>query len=250
MRFIIFAKRNFKEIVRDPLSLIFCLGFPLGLLLIFQLIIQGIGEEAMNATPQFRIDNLSISIAVFSYSFVTLFSGMIVSKDRTTSFLARLRTSPMKAKDFMLGYTLPLLPIIIVQTLLCFCLCFLFGLTPSIHLFVAFLILIPSALFFILLGLLLGTIFNDKAIGGIASIVINLGAILGGMFFPLRVMQGSLVTIAYMLPFANGIDAALFALQGDYSHILKPFLIILVYLVVLAVITIRVFHKKLQSEKN
>ena len=36
MRTLVFAKRNLKEIFRDPISLIFCIGLPLFLLIIFQ----------------------------------------------------------------------------------------------------------------------------------------------------------------------------------------------------------------------
>ena len=36
MRIINFAKRNFKEIIRDPLSIIFAILLPLFLLFIFQ----------------------------------------------------------------------------------------------------------------------------------------------------------------------------------------------------------------------
>ena len=37
-----FSSRNFKEIIRDPLSYIFCLGFPLVILFVMTLVKDGI----------------------------------------------------------------------------------------------------------------------------------------------------------------------------------------------------------------
>ena len=38
MKSIVFAKRTIKEILRDPLSYIFCLGFPLVMLIIMSIV--------------------------------------------------------------------------------------------------------------------------------------------------------------------------------------------------------------------
>lgn len=250
MKSFVFAKRNFKEILRDKLSLIFCFAFPLALLLILEVIITGIGTEAISATPQFEINNLAPSIAVFSFSFLTLFGSQIIAKDRSTSFQARLNTSPMKSTDFVLGYILPLLPIAFAQAVVSFVLCFFFGLSITWNLLLALVFLIPSAILFIALGLLFGSIFSGSATSGMSSIVINLAAILGGMFFPIQLMTGAIVTVANVLPFYPALQIVRMAVVGDFSQILQPLLIVLAYTIVILVLAIFVFNKRLKSVKK
>ena len=54
----------------------------------------------------FRIDNLAGGIAVFGQMFVMLFTAIGLAKDRESSFLVRLYSSPMKSIDFLAGYLL------------------------------------------------------------------------------------------------------------------------------------------------
>ena len=91
MRLLNFAKRNFKELIRDPLSLAFEIVLPIFLLFIFQQF--NIPDEI------YKIEYFTPSIILFGFSFITLFSATLVSKDRTTSLLIRLGTSPMKSSD-------------------------------------------------------------------------------------------------------------------------------------------------------
>ena len=74
MRTTAFASRNTKEIVRDPLTILFGLGFPLVLLVLLSAINAGMPKEA-NA-PMFEIENLAPGISVFGLSFLSLFSSM------------------------------------------------------------------------------------------------------------------------------------------------------------------------------
>ena len=48
MKTILFAKRNMKEILRDPINLFFGLGFPLILLVLLSVINASIPPEANN----------------------------------------------------------------------------------------------------------------------------------------------------------------------------------------------------------
>ena len=113
MRMFLFAKRNIKEILRDPINLFFSLGFPLILLVLLSILNSAIPSEAKNT--MFQIKNLAPGLAMFGSVFMALFAGMLLSKDRTSSFLMRLFTSPMTATDFILGYTLPMIVMTVVQ---------------------------------------------------------------------------------------------------------------------------------------
>ena len=127
MKTMTFALRNSKEILRDRLNLIFGLGFPIILLVLLSTINSNIPFEL------FSIKSLTPGIAVFGLSFISLFSGLLIAKDRTSSFILRLFTSPMKAKDFILGYILPLLPMAIAQITICFIAAFFYGLQMNIN---------------------------------------------------------------------------------------------------------------------
>lgn len=112
MRIINFAKRNFKEIIRDPLSIIFAILLPLFLLFIFQ--------QFNIPSENYKLENFTPGIIIFGFSFLTLFTAMLVAKDRSTSLLIRLGTSPMKPVEYILGYIISIIPIIIIQNILFF----------------------------------------------------------------------------------------------------------------------------------
>ena len=134
MKTMAFASRNAKEILRDKTSLGFGIGFPVILLLLLSLI----GANA--PVDMFQIDKLTPGIAVFGMSFISLFSGMIIAKDRTSSFIMRLFASPMGAGDFIAGYTLPLIPMTVVQVLICFAAAMILGLSPSFNILLTVLV--------------------------------------------------------------------------------------------------------------
>ena len=113
MRIKAFAVRNLKELLRDPLTLFFGVGFPMVLLLLMNLIQRSIPVHI------FALETLAPGIALFGLTFLALFSGLLLARDRTSAFLARLTASPMTAADFLLGYLLPMLPMAAGQSVIC-----------------------------------------------------------------------------------------------------------------------------------
>ena len=99
MRCAAFGVRTAKEIIRDPLSVTFGLGFPVVLLLLLSAI------QANVPVSLFEIESLAPGIAVFGLAFMTLFSATLIAKDRESSFMSRLLTTPLTGVDFMIGYT-------------------------------------------------------------------------------------------------------------------------------------------------
>lgn len=170
MRMLAFASRNRKELIRDPLSLVFGIGLPIFLLLIMTALQRNVSIAV------FSLTNFTPGIAIFSFSFISLFTGMLIARDLSTSFLTRLFASPLTAADYIAGYSLPLLPIALVQSMLCFATAAALGLKLDGNIFWTLLTLVPAALLFIAFGLLLGTLFNDRSVGGITSILIQVVA--------------------------------------------------------------------------
>ena len=197
-----FFNRNLKEISRELLMYVFCIGFPVVMLAIFQ-IINGYTD---GNTPMFNLTALLPAIIMFSYTFVMLTMALIVSKDRQTFFLKRLYASPMKAYEFILGYSLVGLVIGLLQTLVCVLTGWIVSLITNAN-YISFgetLLLvvseIPTLITSVFFGILFGTVFNDKTAPGICSIFISLAGVLGGCWMPIESM-GGFETFARCLPF-------------------------------------------------
>lgn len=230
MRMLTFARRNVREILRDPLNLCFGLGFPVVLLLLLSAIQANIPVEL------FEIEHLTPGISVFGLAFMTLFSATIIAKDRGSSLLSRLYTTPLTAWDFILGYTLPILPIAIGQTAICYVVALILGLSLSVNILWSVLFMMPVSLLFIGLGLLCGSIFNDKQVGGLCgALLTNLTAWLSGVWFDLDLVGGVFKKIAYALPFVHAVELERAVLSGHLDGIFPHLWWVLGYgLVVLA----------------
>ena len=214
MRMLTFATRNAKEILRDPLNLAFGLGFPLVLLLLLTAI------QANIPVSLFEIQQLAPGITVFGLSFMTLFSATLIAKDRGGSLLQRLYTTPLTPVDFILGYTLPILPFAVAQSAICYAAALLLGLELTVNILFAVAFMIPVSLLYIALGLLFGSILTDKQAGGICGgLLTNLSAWLSGIWFDLELVGGFFREIAYALPFVHAVELERAVLAGNYGGI-------------------------------
>lgn len=243
MRTRAFALRNYKEIIRDKLNIAFGLGFPIIVLLLLSLIQSNIPVSL------FELDKLSPGIAVFGLSFISLFSGMLIAKDRVSSFMLRLFTSPLTASNFIMGYTIPLLPLAVAQIAVCFIVALLLGLEVSVNILTAMLVLLPAAVLFIAIGLLCGSVFNDKQVGGVCgALLTNLTAWLSGTWFDVELVGGAFKTIADALPFIHAVNAGRAALSGNYSGIFPDLWWVIGYAILTMGFAIIVFTKKMNSD--
>ncbi len=243
MKLVAFASRNTKEILRDRLTLFFGLGFPIVLLLLLSFIQSNIPVEL------FMIDRLVPGVAVFGLSFISLFSAQLIAKDRSGSFMLRLFTSPMTALDFIGGYCLPLVPMAVAQTVICYLAAFALGLKPSVHVLVAIVVAIPAALLFIGIGLLCGTLLNDKQVGGICgALLTNLTAWLSGTWFDTALVGGAFHAAARALPFLRAVEAGRAALAGDYAAIFPDLWVVIAYAAAILILAVVVFTRKMHSD--
>lgn len=244
MKMLAFASRNTKEILRDKLNLMFGIGFPVIVMLLLSFIQSNV------PVALFEIDQLAPGIAVFGLSFISLFSGMLIAKDRTSSFILRLFTSPMSSSDFILGYTLPLVPMAMMQVLACFVVALFLGLELSINLLWTILLLIPCAVIFIALGLLCGTLLNDKQVGGVCgALLTNLSAWLSGIWFDLDLVGGAFKKFANLLPFSHSVNYARAAAAGQFDQLFPDLWWVIGYAVVLLGLAIWVFQRKMNGDK-
>ena len=242
MRMLTFAKRNFKEIIRDPLNLSFLFGFPVVLLLLLSAI------QANIPVSMFEIEHLAPGIAVFGLSFMTLFSATIIAKDRQSSFMHRLYTTPMTPMDFILGYTLPLIPIAMAEGVACYIFAIILKLPISINILTSIVFIIPVALLYIGIGLLCGSIFNDKQVGGICgALLTNLSAWLSGIWFDLELVGGAFKKISYALPFVHSVEMQRAIIKGDMAGIFPHIFWVLGYGIVILALAVAVYLRQMKK---
>lgn len=231
-----FANRNMKEILRDPLNVGFGLGFPLVVILLLSAI------QANVPVALFEIGSLTPGITVFGLSFMTLFSATLISKDRGSSLLQRLYTTPMRPVDFILGYTLPIVPIAVAQSIVCYIAAMMLGLEATVNILYAIVFMIPISVLFIALGLLFGSILNDKQVGGVCgALLTNLCAWLSGAWFDLELVGGAFQKIAYALPFVHAVEMERAILAGNFFGIFPHLWWVLGYAVAALIAAVGVF---------
>ena len=243
MRMLTFAGRNTKEILRDPLNLAFGLGFPLVLILLLSAI------QANIPVKLFEIQHLTPGITIFGLSFMTLFSATIIAKDRGSSLLQRLYTTPLTSVDFILGYTLPIIPIAIAQSVICYIAAIILGIDITINIIYAVISIIPVSILYIALGLLCGSVLNDKQVGGICgALLTNLSAWLSGIWFELDLVGGAFKNVSYLLPFAHAVDMERAILAGNFVDIFPHLWWVLGYAVVLLALAVLLFLPQMKKQ--
>ena len=243
MKMLTFAKRNVKEILRDPLTLAFGLGFPLVLILLLSAI------QANVPVALFEIAHLTPGITVFGLSFMTLFSATLISKDRGSSLLQRLYTTPLTPLDFLLGYTLPIIPFAVVQSIICYAVAIILGLDITVNILLAVLFIIPISVLFIALGLLFGSILTDKQVGGICgALLTNLAAWLSGTWFDLELVGGVFKKIAYALPFVHAVEMERAVLAGNFSDIFPHLWWVLGYAFAALAVAVLLFLRQMKKQ--
>ncbi|MBQ9988335.1 MAG: ABC transporter permease [Clostridia bacterium] len=238
-----FAKRTLLEILRDPLLLVFGLGFPGALILLLTAI------QSKVPAPIFALESITPGMTVFGLSFLTLFSATLVAKDRESTLLLRLYATPMRAQDFLLGYMLPMIPIALLQSAFCFLIGMLLGLKCSINMLWGLLFLLPIALFFIGLGLLFGSILTQKQVGGICgALLTNLTAWLSGVWIDLKLLGGAFEAVANALPFAHAATLEKMVFAGTFHGIVPHLLWVLCYTAAILVLATALFLRQMKRQ--
>ncbi len=248
-----FSKRNLLEMARDPLSWIFCVAFPIVMLIIMTIVNEAIPKES--GMTIFRIDNLAGGIAVFGQMFVMLFTAIGVAKDRESSFLIRLYSSPMKSADFLAGYLLPMLATAVIQLVMSFTVALVIALITgyeinALGLLLCVVMAIPSALMFSSLGLLFGTLLNEKSAPGICSILISVGSMLGGIWFDLEGVGGIIQKIAKCMPFYYATKLARSSIDLNFgrSSFIMPIIVMICCALVITALAGVVFGHRMRSD--
>jgi ABC-2 type transport system permease protein len=180
---------------------------------------------------------------------MTLFSATLIAKDRESAFLQRLYATPLTGFDFILGYMLPLLPLAVSQTIICYLFAIPLGLTVSINIIYAIIGIIPMAILNIALGLLCGSIFGVKQVGGICgALLTNLSAWLSGVWFDLKLVGGFFEKIANLLPFVHAAEMEKALFSGNFQLALTHVTPIILYSVFITAIAVLSFLTQMKKQ--
>ena len=247
MRSLVFTKRCLREILRDPITLFFGAAFPVILLVLLSVMNLNIPAEA--GMQIFAIENLMPGVIVFGFSFLALFGGMLLAGDRETAFLTRLFTSPLRARDFIAGYALPLFPLGLAQAVICVVIGFIFGLSPTVHILTMLVFLIPSMLLFVSLGLLCGSVLNFRQVGSICgALLTNLTAWLSGVWFDLDLVGGGFRKIANLFPFVHAAELEKALFDGHFNGIGVHLLVVILYAALVTAAAVLAFLRQMRKQ--
>ena len=242
-RALLLAKRNAKEILRDPLNLCFGLGFPLVLLGLLTAIQANVPKEL------FPLDQLTPGIAVFGLSFMSLFSATLISRDRSSALLLRLYTTPLRPLDYILGYALPMVPIALAQSAITLLFGLILGLAWTPRILLCLLVTVPMGWIFIGTGLLCGSLLTDKQVGGICgALLTNLTGWFAGIWFDVELAGGFFKTVSNILPVYHGVELARAAYAGTLSSALSHLWVVLAW--ALGLLSVAVWAFLHQMRKN
>ena len=163
--------------------------------------------------------------------------------------MQRLYTTPLTTVDFIFGYALPVLPIAVAQSLVCYLVAILLGLPITITIIYAVLFIIPVSLFFIALGLLCGSILSVKQVGGICgALLTNLTAWLSGVWFDLSLLGDTWKKAANLLPFVHAVELEKAVLNGNYGDIFPHIYWVLGYTAIAVLFAVLFFLRQMKKQ--
>lgn len=244
MKSIYFAQRNLKEISRDPLSLVLGVLLPVFFIFLFSTISKNAPIDV------FKPVNIVPGITIFGFTFTTMFLGLLIAKDKSSSFLTRLFISPLKPKDFIIGYSIPLLPFSLIIGIVCLVIGIIVGVPISLTLVYTLISFIPYILFSVFIGIFLGVICNETQIMAIGNIYIIASALLGGAWMDLNILGENIKKITEVLPFSHAIEASRIVLSGRQDNIWIHLLIVSIYAILFFLLAVYFFNRKMKSDNK
>jgi ABC-2 type transport system permease protein len=175
-----------------------------------------------------------------------MFLGLLIAKDKSSSFLTRLFISPLRAKDFIIGYSIPLLPFSLIIGIVCLIVGMMVGVPISMTLVYTLVSFIPYILFSVFIGIFLGVICNETQIMAIGNIYIIASALLGGAWMDLNILGENVKKITEVLPFSHAIEASRIVLSGRQDNLWFHLLIVSIYAILFFFLSVYFFNRKMK----
>ncbi len=225
-------------------------------------IIEAVGSEFMGVAPplnvelkgmESKIKNPAVNfyapgIVVFGLMILISTAAGIIAGDREKGFLSRMFTTPARPWDFILSYSLPFIPVLIVSTFIYLGVGMALGLTIVGNLGHAFLIFFLIGLCAIGIGMIVGSLVKSESQAGVSWIFIVPIAMISGTMFTVEYMPSALRSVARALPFIHAVDASRAILNGySFSTIILDIYWLIGWAVVLFAAGIMLFRRTMVS---
>jgi len=157
-------------------------------------------------------------MAVYGLMILIPTVGGIMVRDRLRGFLPRLMTTPARPSDFIFGYTIPFIPVIIISTAIYLGVGFLMGLSIIGSFGLAYLILFTTGICCLGIGMIMGTVSrSEDQASGVPWIFIVPLAMISGAWFPAEQMPAAVTRVAEVFPFLHAINACRDVINGGMS---------------------------------
>ena len=225
-------------------------------------IIEAVGSEFLGVAPPLNVElkgteseikNPAVNfyfpgIAVFGLMILVSTAAEIIAGDRERGFLSRMFTTPARPWDFILGYALPFIPVLIASTLIYLGVGMALGLTVVGNLGHAFLIFFLIGLCSIGIGMIVGSLVKSESQAGVSWLFVVPIAMISGAWFTVELMPPALKSIAGALPFIHAIDASRAVINGSsFSAIILDLYWVIGWAVVLFAAGILLFRRTMVS---
>ena len=225
-------------------------------------IIEAVGSEFLGVAPPLNVElkgtesiikNPAVNfyapgIVVFGLMILISTAAEIIAGDREKGFLARMFTTPARPWDFILGYSLPFIPVLIISTFIYLGVGIALGLTVVGNLGHAFLVFFLIGLCGIGIGMIVGSLVKSESQAGVSWIFIVPIAMISGTMFTVEYMPSALRSVAGVLPFIHAVDASRAVINGSsFSAIIFDFYWLIGWAVVLFATGIALFRRTMVS---
>ena len=178
--------------------------------------IEIIQKESQIASP--FINWFIPGMAIYGLMILIPTVGGIMVRDRLRGFLLRLMTTPARPSDFIFGYTMPFIPVIIISAAIYLGVGFLMGLNIMGSFGLAYLILFIAGICCLGIGMIMGTIArSEDQASGVPWIFIVPLAMISGAWFEAEMMPAALIKVAEVFPFLHAINACRDVISGGMS---------------------------------
>ncbi|MGA7272511.1 MAG: ABC transporter permease [Acidimicrobiia bacterium] len=232
------ATRNFIEVWRDPLSLSLTVALPVGMLLVLQLL----GD----VDDFFTVTSVAPGAILFGFVMLMFSEALSLTRDRESALFSRLLTAPLRPGEFVSGYSVPYLPVAIIQAVALLAVAWVIGLESSGSLWLVALILLIMAVMYIGWGMILGVSFSTKTVT-FPYMAILLLTIFGGAWMDLEAIGGVFKTVGDWFPFAHALDAMRDVLIDGvgFTSITTDLYWVFGYTVVTTLLAVLVFRRRM-----
>lgn len=192
-----YAVHSTRLILKNFAFVVFAVGMPLVLYIVFSQTFAGSGPDAQLVSAM-----IMVSMAAYGSLGAAMSGGSQLALERRSGWFRQLSVTALAPREFLLAKAAVIMVVVLPSLLLVFGAGFVIsGVRVPASAWLAslglmWLALIPLAI----LGIVIGLWVKAEAVGGVTTLVLLLLAMLGGLWVPVDAMPSAAQTLAHALP--------------------------------------------------